>query len=240
MSHPKLAILLQSYVPHPSMPLSRHQLHQRLWHSHLMHLPLPCLELKFKCLCWLLQYRIKVLPPHLGLMYPKRLRPPPKLMMMILLESIVFFPSYSVDSVHESFRCPPFPISPIFLHFKCPREAGSSTHTYWTPRNTSAFAQSAADKRCAFFATRAVMQELLSSANKKKSMSKHGHFIMAYTVDEDGLSWHRQNATALFLHNTNTWIDLFIFKINLWHKSAGSVAVAATVVYHDAIHFTVR
>jgi hypothetical protein len=38
----------------------------------------------------------------------------------------------------------------------------------------------------AFFAALAVKQELLSSANKF-SVSKHGHFIMAYTVDEEPL-----------------------------------------------------
>lgn len=127
-----------------------------------------------------------MLPPHLGLIYPKHIRPPPKLMIMILLESIVFFPCYSVDSVHESFLCSQSPISPIFLHFKCPCEAGSSAHTYWTPQKTSAFAQSAADKRCSFFAARAVLRELLSSSNKF-SVSKHGHFIMTYTVDEEPL-----------------------------------------------------
>ena len=56
----------------------------------------------------------------------------------------------------------------------------------WTPQKTSAFAPSAADKRCSFLAARFVLQALLSSLNKFP-VSKHGHYIMTYTVVEEPL-----------------------------------------------------
>jgi hypothetical protein len=55
------------------------------------------------------------------------------------------------------------------------------------------------------------------------------------------LSWQRQNATTLFWQNTNTLIDLFNqdIYIFIYDTKVRVLWQAATVVYHDAIHFTV-
>lgn len=66
------------------------------------------------------------------------------------------------------------------------RPAQALTLIDWTPQKTSAFAQSAADKRCSFLAARFVLQALLASLNKFP-VSKHGHYIMTYTVVEEPL-----------------------------------------------------